>query len=420
MNRITNQMINNTMSYNLQRHQTEMDRIQNSLATGKSVNIPRDNPIAATNQMLYQTRLTEIDQYLSNINESRSKLDEVDTALQSTLRIFQRLRVLTVQGAHGIYTSFELKEAAATEINQLLEELVNLANTKGATGRSIFGGYHTGTETQPNPFVPIYQTLTSGNQGDAMIGVEYKGDIGELQREVAKGEYLSVSIPGNQVFWATNQILTSNKDASTYSATTNQAIMIDGKEINISAGDNLDIILDKLNNAGLSVRAIKGGTNNLILETTTPHQIWLEDVGSGTVLKDLGLVNASFPEPPSNIDPTVTISGMSVFEMVIKLRDDLVRGDQLLIGGEDLGLIDMGLENILKSISLVGARTNRIDEVAKRTEYDKGNVTTMLANTEGIDYAETIMNFKWLESVHRYALAVGAKSIMPTLMDFLR
>ncbi len=420
MNRITNQMINNTMSYNLQRHQTEMDRIQNSLATGKNVNVPRDNPIAATNQMLYQTRLTEIDQYLSNINESRSKLDEVDTALQSSLRIFQRLRVLTVQGANGIYTSFELKEAAATEINQLLEELVNIANTKGATGRSIFGGYKTGTESQPNPFVPIYQTLTSGNQGDAMIGVEYKGDIGELQREVAKGEYLSVSIPGNQVFWATNQILTSNKDASAYTASTNQMIRIDGKEINISAGDNLDIILDKLNNAGLSMRAIKGGTNNLILETTTPHQIWLEDVGSGTVLKDLGLVNASFPEPPSNIDPTVTISGMSVFEMVIKLRDDLVRGDQLLIGGEDLGLIDMGLENILKSLALVGARTNRIDEVAKRTEYDKGNVTTMLANTEGIDYAETIMNFKWLESVHRYALAVGAKSIMPTLMDFLR
>jgi len=44
----------------------------------------------------------------------------------------------------------------------------------------------------------------------------------------------------------------------------------------------------------------------------------------------------------------------------------------------------------------------------------------MLSKTEGIDYAETIMNFKWLESVHQYALAVGAKSIKSTLMDFLR
>jgi flagellar hook-associated protein 3 FlgL len=420
MNRITNQMINNTMNYNLQRHQTEMDRIQNSLATGKNVNIPRDNPIATTNQMLYQSRLTEIDQFLSNINEGRSKLDEVDTALQSTLRIFQRIRVLTVQGANGIYTNFELKEAIAAEINQHLDELVAIANTKGATGRSVFGGHQTGTEDQPNPFMPIYQTLTAGNQGDAMIGVEYRGNIGKFKREVAKGEYLDVNVPGNEVFWATNQILTSNKDVSTYSTPTNQSIKIDGREISISAGDTIDIIIDKINNAGLSVRASKGGRNNLIMETTTPHQLWLEDVGSGTVLKDLAMVNTSFPEPPNNIEPTVTIGGMSVFEMLIQLRDDLIRGDQELVGGRDLGLIDMGLENILKHISAVGAKTNRLDELGKRTEYDKGNVTAMLSNSQDIDYAETIMNFKWLESIHRYALAVGARLIMPTLMDFLR
>ena len=420
MNRITNQMINNTMNYNLQRHQAEMDRIQNSLATGKNVNIPRDNPIATTNQMLYQTRLTEIDQFLSNINEGKSKLDEVDTALQSTLRIFQRVRVLTVQGANGIYTNFELKEAIAAEINQHLDEMVAIANTKGATGRSVFGGHKTGTEDQPNPFMPIYQTLTAGNQGDAMIGVEYRGNIGKLKREVAKSEYIDVNVPGNEVFWATNQILTSNKDVSTYAAPTNQSIKIDGREISISAGDNLDIIIDKLNNASLSIRASKGGRNNLIIETTTPHQLWLEDVGSGTVLKDLGMVNPNFPEPPNNVEPTVTIGGMSVFEMLIQLRDDLIRGDQELVGGRDLGLIDMGLENILKHISAVGAKTNRLDELEKRTEYDKGNVTAMLSNSQDIDYAETIMNFKWLESIHRYALAVGARSIMPTLMDFLR
>ncbi len=420
MNRITNQMINNTMNFNLQRHQAELDRIQNSLATGKNVNIPSDNPIATTNQMLYRTRLTEVDQYLSNIGESKSRLDEIDTALQSTMRIFQRLRVLTVQGANGIYTSFELKEAAATEINQLLGELVNIANMKGATGRSVFGGYQTGTEDQPNPFMPIYQTLTAGNQGNAMIGVEYRGNTGKMMREISKGEYLAVNVPGNEAFWATNQILTANRDVSGYSAPTNQSIRIDDREISISAGDNLDILIDKLNNAGLSVRASKGGRNNLILESTTPHQIWLEDVGSGTVLKDLGMLNPGFSQPPNNIEPTVTIGGMSVFEMVIQLRDDLVRGDQELIGGRDLGLIDIGLENILKHTAAIGAKQNRIDEIEKRTEYDKGNVLAMLSRSEGIDYAETIMNFKWLESVHKYALAVGARTIQPTLMDFLR
>ncbi|HEY1405265.1 MAG TPA: flagellar hook-associated protein 3 [Spirochaetota bacterium] len=420
MERVTNQMINNTMTYNLGRQSRDMDKLQNSLATGKQIDVPRDNPISATNQMLYQSRLTEVDQYAKNIDEAKSFLDTADGSLQSITHIFQRIRVLAVQGANGIYSGFERKEAAATEINQLLEELVATANAKDAAGRSMFGGFKTGTQESPNPFVPIYQTLTAGNQGQAMTGVEYRGDIGGLTREVSRGEYMNVNVPGNKVFWATNQVLTSNKDATTYAAATNQTVKIDGVEINISAGDNVDLIIDKINNSGVSVRASKGGRNNMILESTTPHQIWLEDAGAGRVFKDLGLVNSEFPNPPNNIDPTVTVDGQSVFEMVIQLRDDLVRGDLELVGGRDLGLIDSGLENVLKHLAEIGSKQSRVDSLAKRAETEKGNVTEMLSKTEGIDYAESIMNFKWLENVHQYALAVGAKTIRQTLMDFLR
>ena len=420
MNRITNSMINNTMVYNLQRHQTGLDNIQDQLATGRNVRVPRDNPIAATNQMLYRTRLSEIDQYIANINEAQSRLNEVDTALQSVVNIFHRIRVLAVQGAHGTYSGFELKEAVATEINQLLEQIIAIANSRGSTGRAIFGGYKTGTEDQPNPFVPIYMTLTAGRQGDAMIGVEYRGDIGGHTRETGIGDFMDVNLPGNIAFWATDQMLSSNVDATDYAAASNQVIMIDGKEILISAGDNLDLIIDKVNNAGLSVLASKGGLNNLILSSTTPHQIWLEDKGSGSVLQDLGLINKTFPQPPNNIDTTVTIGGMSLFEVIIQLRDDLVRGDHELVGGRDLGLVDMGLDNLLKYLAHTGAKQNRMEQTAKKSEYEKGNLTEILAKNEGIDYSETIMNFKWLESVHQYALSVGARTIRQTLMDFLR
>ncbi len=179
------------------------------------------------------------------------------------------------------------------------EELVAIGNTRSAPA-AHFGGFQTGTEDIPTPFQAIYQTLTVGNQGDAMTGVEYRGNIGRMLREVAKGEYLDVNVPGNEVFWASNQILTSNRDATNYASETNQLIKIDGRELSISAGDNLDVIIDKINNAGLSVRAIKGGRNNLILESTTPHQIWLEDVGSGRVLRS-GLVTTEtrLRRPPS-------------------------------------------------------------------------------------------------------------------------
>lgn len=420
MNRISNQMLNNTMIYNLQRHQTEMDLSQNRLATGKNVRLPRENPIAATNQMLYHSRLTEVSRFIENIDEGKSRLNETDIAVQSTLRIFQRMRVIMVEAANGIYSDFERREAVGSEVNQLLEELVAIGNTTGSTGRPIFGGYQTGTEDIPSPFVPIYETYSEGMKGEFMKGIQYRGNVGAMLREVSKGEYMSVNIPGNEIFWATNQILTSNNDMSEYAATTNQVISIDGTHINISAGDNLDMIIEKINNAGLSVRASKGGRNNLVMETTTPHQIWLRDDGSGTVLKDLGIINPDSPEPPNNLAGTVVVGGQSIFEAIITIRDDLIRGDVELIGGRDLGLIDMALENLLKHIASVGAKQNRLDELASRSLYEKTNVLEMIAKTEGVDFSEEIMNFKWLESVHQYALSVGARTIKPTLMDFLR
>ncbi|MCL2026118.1 MAG: flagellar hook-associated protein 3 [Leptospirales bacterium] len=420
MNRISNQMINNTLIHNLRRHQIEMDQTQERLSTGKNVRLPRDNPIATGNQMLYNSRLTEIKQYVTNIGEGMSRLNEADTAVQSMTRIFHRIRVLTVELANGTYSTFERRDAAAVEINQFLEELVKIGNTTGAMGRPIFGGHQTGSEDLPNPFVPIYQAFTDGFQGTMITGVEYRGNIGGLFREVAKGEYMSVNVPGNQLFWATNQILTSNLDSSTYAAATNQIINIDGLDVNISAGDNLDMIIDKINNTGLSVRASKGGRNNLILETTAPHQMWLRDSGSGTVLQDLGLINPDRTEPPNNFAPNVSIGGMSVFEAIITIRDDFIRGDVELIGGRDLGLIDMALENVLRHQVSVGAKSSRLDELARRSEYEKTNIYDMIAKTEGIDFPEEIMNLKWLDTVHQYALAVGARSIKPTLMDFLR
>lgn len=416
MTRVSNSLLNNQLIHNLQRQMNAMKEVQQKLSTGKKVRLPEDDPIATTNQMMFQSRLSHLAKFRDNIAEGGERLKEVDTALQAVTRVFQRFRVLLVQASHGIYTGFERKEAAATEINQLLEELVSIANKRDATGRHLFSGHKTDTK----PFESIYQTLTEGRQGDAMIGVEYRGDIGDLKTEVEVKEYIPTSIPGNKAFWGTNQIVQSNTNASEYSAGQNMQFKIDGMSINVSAGDNLDIIIEKINNSPVEVRASKGGLNNIILTSTNPHQIWLEDVGTGSILKTLGLINAEIPEPPNNYADTTIVSGYSIFELAIKLRNDLVRGDIIQTGGNDLQALDVSLDNVLKNLALVGARERRFEELSKRIEYDISYMKELTAKTEGIDLPETIMDLKWLETVRNYALNVGARTIRPTLIDFLR
>ena len=67
----------------------------------------------------------------------------------------------------------------------------------------------------------------------------------------------------------------------------------------------------------------------------------------------------------------------------------------------------------------MGARFNRMETHEKKVSWDRAYMTELLAQSEGIDFPETIMNLKWLESVHNYALNVGARIVRPQLFRFL-
>lgn len=422
MIRITNLMQNNSLIRNLNRHQVAFDETQNQLATGLKVRRPSDDPSVATNQMFFRSRLNELNQFEENITDGYQRLKHIDGILDRMGEIFQRVRVLAVQAANGIYQGdkgFELEVAIGKEIDQHLRAIVDLANSRDATGQPIFGGY----VIERPPFEPI-ESKIKGLEGlelkNQYIGVQYRGDIGEQVREIEKGEYIPVSVPGNKVFWGTNMSVTSKVDNSGYVATSDQRFKIDGVEIHVSVGDTIDDIIDKINNSPIEVKANKLAQDNISLSSTSPHQIWIEDMGDGTVLKDIGLIDPSSAEPPNNYSKSATVTGLSLFDVLIQFRNDLLQKDQERIGGRDIGDLDLALENILRYRSEVGARMNRLEAHETRVAYDKTYMTELLAKNEGIDFPETIMNLKWLETIHQYALNVGSKVIKPTLMDFLR
>ncbi|WCL51298.1 flagellar hook-associated protein 3 [Leptospira sp. GIMC2001] len=420
--RITNMMQNNSLIRNLNRHQVNFDSTQNQLATGLKIQRPSDDPSVATNQMFFRSRLNELNQFEENITDGYQRLKHIDGVLDRMGEIFQRARVLAVQAANGIYQGdkgFELEVAIGKEIDQHLRAMVDLANSRDATGQPVFGGH----VIERPPFEPI-ESKIKGLEGlelkNQYIGVQYRGDIGEQLREIEKGEYIPVTVPGNKVFWGTNMSVTSKVDNSGYVATSDQKFKIDGVEIHVSVGDTIDDVIDKINNSPLEVKANKLAQDNISLTSTSPHQIWVEDMGDGTVLKDIGLIDATDSEPPNNYSKSATVTGLSTFDVLIQFRNDLLQKDQERIGGRDLGDLDLALENILRYRSEVGARMNRLEQHEQRVAGDKSYMTELLAKNEGIDFPETIMNLKWLETIHQYALNVGSKVIKPTLMDFLR
>ena len=418
--RITDLIKSNRILQNLQRQQIELDTVQNKLSTGQRIQSPSDDPSGATNQMYFRTRLEELKQFQENTEEAKSRLNLLDIQLSNVTDILQRVRKLTVQASNGIYQGdnfFELRQVIATEVDQHLRALLGVGNQKDSTGRPLFSGYI----VENSPFQIIESDLKVGDEIQKhIVDVKYKGDIGKHLREIDREQYMDVNLVGNQALWATNMTLTASVDSSNYVALSNQKFRIDGKEIQVLAGDRIDDIIEKINTAGIPISASKVGQDSISLHTTQAHEIWLEDVGTSSVLKDIGLLSLDENAQANDYAENAQVSGLSIFGALIKLKNDLIAGDQLEIGGQDLGNIDQALNNVLHHRAEMGARVNRLEAQEKKIAWNQSYTTELLSQNEGVDIPEAIMNLKWLETVNNYALNVGARIIRPQLLDFLR
>lgn len=428
MLRVTHNMLKRDAVYHLGKHQKKLEELQNNLSTGKKVRLPHEDPVAATHAMLYRTRITEIRQFIKNIDEGQSRLNLTEGAIRSAVEILHRLKELTVQASHGIYTKDD-RAKIAVEVDELLKEMLEIANTK-YKGESIFSGY----QIDKTPFEGLTARPVFADR-EVITEVRYHGDIGKQNREIEQEEYAPVNLPGNSVFWATRESVVGSVpiNEQTFAADNDYKIRIDGKEIQINNGDNIQAIIDKINNAKLPIQAdlvlqtVPPPTQmqpaiptdkRLVIKTTSPRQLWLEDIEGGNLLQQLGIKDAN--QMPNEISQNVSRTGMSIFDVMIKLRDDLWKDDVRELGSEDLGNLEKSLDNMLTNLGEIGARSRRFETVAKRLNMDELDMTDILAKTENIDFAQVVMDLQMMEYIYRSALATAAKIIRPTLMDFLR
>jgi flagellar hook-associated protein 3 FlgL len=86
-----------------------------------------------------KSNITRMERFNQNIDHTRGRFREVEGYMDESLSIIHRLRELTVQGANGTYTEDD-REMMAVEVNELLNQLVTVANTTSVDGRALFGG----------------------------------------------------------------------------------------------------------------------------------------------------------------------------------------------------------------------------------------------------------------------------------------
>ncbi|TVQ96163.1 MAG: flagellar hook-associated protein 3 [Spirochaetaceae bacterium] len=415
MFRISTNLPNDNMQFHTRRREHMMNQAQNQMASQSRILNLRDAPLSAAHSTRYQSYLARLNRFSDNIRFAQNNYRVAEGYMKQGVDMLQRVRELAVQGATGTYSRDDLRHMA-NEIDELLREFVEVANGRNADGTMLFSGKKSDTI----PF-RVIEGNVPGAAGSVITRVDYVGDIGERQTEIAENSYIELNFAGNRVFWAENQQIFSTVDSEGYAVQENGRIFINNTPVDLTVGDNVFSIISKINDSGATVRArLDPVQNSLILESTTPSQLWLQDGPGSTVLQDLGILSSGEAPPPGNIAATANVFGGSVFDAMIALRDSMLSGDQLDIGGGALRGIDAALDNVLSNLGRLGAKDARLEHAFLRTEFEIPRIGALNSNEVDIDMTEAITNLRMLEFTHRAALATAARVIQPTLLDFLR
>ncbi|ADY54942.1 flagellar hook-associated protein 3 [Syntrophobotulus glycolicus DSM 8271] len=90
------------------------------------------------------------------------------------------------------------------------------------------------------------------------------------------------------------------------------------------------------------------------------------------------------------------------------------------ISGEVLDSLDQNLQNVTALRAELGARTNRLESIQSQLASMNYNLQANLSNVEDVDMAKAITDFTNQVNVYQSALAVGARIIQPSLVDFMK
>ena len=182
--RVTSQTLPSSLMSNLQRLAKQQYQLQNEAATGKkTVGLEKESGVVQK-LITLRTDASSLEQYQNNAESAHQKAQDNITTIRSLKTLSSRATEIAVKadpmiGSDGL-TNY------ATEVNQLLEEALALANKQTPAGYAFAG-----TRSGELPFVAI-------RDGNGMItGVNYQGNQSAPSIDIAPESEITSSVIGS-------------------------------------------------------------------------------------------------------------------------------------------------------------------------------------------------------------------------------
>lgn len=185
-------------NFYMQENLKRLTDLQQKISSNKNIYQPSDDPVAFNRLMNINSAKAADERYRTNLNAAKAELDTGDGAIKNLIDLVQRAKELTIQAANDTNSGAN-RNAIATEINSMIDEVVRIGNTQYA-GKYIFGGMNT------SGIVPPAVTSAPIFDRTATTTVTYSGTgtvaNPSFQRtvEIGPGITVPMNVNGNTLF----------------------------------------------------------------------------------------------------------------------------------------------------------------------------------------------------------------------------
>jgi flagellar hook-associated protein 3 FlgL len=387
--------IYNNVNYALHLNTEAMMRLQEQASTGSRINRVSDDPSAAYRVMGLNTQGRSLSNYSDNLSDVVSLLDVSSTVIQQIGSSLTDAKTRLTQIASGIYSE-DGRKNAAQGINDLLEQIVSLANTQNA-GQYLFGGGSIAS-------APYQVERTDGK----ITSVTYQGSYENRNVEVASGVESSAFYVGDDLFRSDHRgELAFTGETGAKAGTGTSSVRGDTWLTVTGSAGNYKLSIDD----GLTTVSTDGTDTNLAVKNSKTGEILYVDT---TALTGPGV---DLVRAPGTYD---------IFNTLISVRD-MLENERGLSGAQLQKLQDSALVSLDEVSGLitraevsVGSRAGflgNLNDTLKNLKYNTDDEVTSLQQA---DVAQISVDLSRRQMLYQMSLSVAAKLLSVSLLDFIQ
>ncbi|RZB34946.1 MAG: flagellar hook-associated protein 3 FlgL [Desulfobacteraceae bacterium Eth-SRB1] len=406
--RISENIKFNTIVDNMFKSQDSYNKLAEKIASLKEINRPSDDPIGMNRVLNLRESRASVEQYTRNMNGCESWLTITESKLSAAGDLLIRAREVAVAQSTAT-ASAEMRSAEAGTVQQLIDEMLSLANSK-YDGKYLFSGAKTGEE-------PFSSSRRSTAEIGTAIEAEGNGDFdgtvtsGGVYSGTENGTYVVKIVAGGTLADATYKV--SDDGGKNWSEGTPAFGALVDDAATITLGDGVELTFTKESDADhylakddiFYVQALAPGYYNGNGEELSVN------IGEGTPFAYSISGEAAFTDKGEG--------NVEIFSILNKLKDALDNNEPDTIAS-CLDDLKAASDQIIKNISKCGARMNRL-EIAKNNMADmEMDLTGLISEVEDADVSEIITKFAMKEIALKASYTAASRIGNLTILDFLR